>query len=123
MSETLPASDTVQRPMPGTRLWGFSGGVILVVGVMLVPMAIGMVFTSYSAPDASDYVRMAFAQVAGATIAIVTVFGLLLHRIVRRSPFGTIAWFAFLAVAIGSWQLSGISRAAESLLMNLGILA
>jgi hypothetical protein len=47
--------------MPGTRLWGFSGGVILVVGVLLVPMTIVMIFNSYDAPDAAAYVRMAFA--------------------------------------------------------------
>lgn len=97
-------SETVQRPMPGTRLWGFSGGVILVTGVILVPMALGIIFNSYSAPDAAAYVRMAFAQVAGATVAIITVLGLLLHRIVRRSPVSTIAWFAFIALVIGSWQ-------------------
>ncbi|KQZ85565.1 hypothetical protein ASD56_04415 [Microbacterium sp. Root166] len=121
MSETLPARETVQRPMPGTGLWGFSAGVILVVGVMVVPFAITAIFMSYSAPDAADYVRMAFASVAGATIAIITVLGLLIHRIVRRSPLGTIAWFAFIAVLIGSWQLAGISSRVSSLLTTLGI--
>lgn len=123
MSDTRPMSETVQRPMPGTRLWGFSAGVILVMGVMVVPFSITAIFMSHSAPDAADYVRMAFASVAGATIAIITVVGLLIHRIVRRSPPGTIAWFAFIAVLIGSWQLAGISNVADSLLTALGIAA
>jgi xanthine/uracil permease len=121
MSETV--SEVAQRPMPGTRLRGFSAGVILVVGVVLVPMALGLIFNSSSAPDAAAYVRMAFAQVAGATIAIITVLGLLLHRIVRRSPFITIAWFAFIALIIGSWQLSAINGAAELLLTRLSAVA
>jgi xanthine/uracil permease len=107
--------------MPGTRLRGFSGGVILVVGVLIVPMAIVTIFNSYSAPDAAAYGRMAFAQVAGATIALITVLGLLLHRIVRRSPPSTIAWFALLALIIGSWQIATFNRAADFLLTGLGI--
>ena len=120
MSDTRPMSEIVQRPMPGTRLWGFSAGVILVTGVMVIPFAITAIFMSYSAPDAAAYVRMAFASVAGATIAIITVLGLLIHRIVRRSPFGTIAWFAVIAVLITWWQLAGISSVANTLLRVLG---
>lgn len=109
--------------MPGTALHGFSAGGILVVGVLLVPMALVIIFNSNSAPDAAAYVRMAFAQVAGATVAIITVLGLLLHRIVRRSPLPTIAWFAFLALLIGSWQLTAINGAADFLLTGLRLTA
>ncbi|HKP08732.1 MAG TPA: hypothetical protein VJU58_15895 [Microbacterium sp.] len=118
MSES--ATETAVRPMPGTRLRGFSGGVILVVGVLLVPMALVVIFNSYSAPDAAAYVRMAFAQVAGATIGIITVLGLLLHRIVRRSPWSTIAWFGFIALVIVFWEISAIDNAADFLLNGLG---
>ena len=121
MSDTQPISETVQRPMPGTRLWGFSAGVILVMGVMVVPFAITAIFMSYSAPDAADYVRMAFASVAGGTVAIITVLGLLVHRIVRRSPLGTIVWFTVIAVLIVWWQLAGIGGRVTSLLTTLGI--
>jgi xanthine/uracil permease len=115
------SSDTVvQRPEAGARPWSFSGGVILVLGVVLVPMALVVIFNSHSAPDADAYVRMAFAQVAGATIAITTVFGLLVHRIVRRSPISTIAWFAFIALVVGSWQIASINRSADFLLTGLG---
>lgn len=114
-------SQTDVRPAPGTRLRGYSAGVILVLGVLLIPMAIGVVFNSYSNPDADAYVRMAFAQVAGATIAMITVLGLVLHRVVRRSPIGTIAWFAFIAVVVISWQAAGLARAADLLLTRLGL--
>ena len=117
MRET--ATETARRPMPGSRLWGFSGGVTLVIGVLLIPLAMVLVFNSYAAPDAAAYVRMAFAQVAGATIGIITVLGLLLHRIVRRSPLSTIAWFSFIALIIVCWEISTINGAAESLLNGL----
>lgn len=45
---------------------------------------------------------MVFAQVAGATIGIITVLGLLLHRIVRRNPPSTIAGVSFIALIIVS---------------------
>lgn len=109
--------------MPGTRLSGFAGGAILPSGVILIPMAIGLIFNSYEAPDAEAYVRMAFAQVAGATIAIITVLGMLLHRIVRGSPRSEVAWFGFLALVIVSLSIDGINRTADFLLTGLGVSA
>lgn len=113
-------SQTATRPAPGTRLRGFSSGLILVVGVLLVPIALGVIFNSYDTPDAAAFVRMAFAQVAGATIAIGTVVGLVIQRIVRRSPVGDIAYFALLALVITVWQASMLSTAADTLLSRLG---
>ena len=107
--------------MPGTRLRGFSSGVILVMGVMVVPIAIGLAFNSYAAPDAAAYVRMAFATVAGSTIAIVTVIGLVIQRITRRSPPLDIAWFAVLAAVIISVQINLLTAAADVLLSRLGL--
>ncbi|MFG6402921.1 hypothetical protein [Microbacterium sp. P04] len=115
-------SDTVVRPQPGTRLRGFSGGVILLVGVLLIPLALSVIFNSSATPDAAAYVRMAFAQVAGATIAIVTVLGLLAHRIARRSPRSTLTQFALIALVVVSWQAGTFSRAADFLLTGIAAL-
>lgn len=114
-------SATTTRPAPGTRLRGFSSGLILVAGVIAAPFALALIFNSYEAPDAAAYVRMAFAQVAGATIAIATVIGVVVQRIVRRSGFVDIAWFAFLALVITLWQVAGLSSAAQTLLTRLGL--
>lgn len=108
------------RPAPGTRLRGFSSGVILVFGVVVVPSIIVALSTSYDAPDDLAYVRMAFAQVIGATFAVGTVVGLVVQRIVRRSPIGDILWFGFIAVVITSWQIAAMTSAADSLLQRLG---
>lgn len=114
-------SETTTHPMPGTRLRGYSASVILVAGVFLAPVALMVVFNGWSAPEPSDYVRMAFAQVAGATVAIGTVVGLVLHRVVRRSPIGEIAWFSAIAVAIVAFQIGVVANAASSLLSRLGV--
>lgn len=116
-------SEPAPRPMPGTRLRGYSASVILVVGVFLVPLAVAAIFNSWTAPDPIDYVRMAFAQVAGAMIAMGTVVGLVVHRIVRRSPGRDIAWFTLIAVAIIYFQVGNLSNAATTLLSRLGVSA
>ncbi|MGP6170572.1 hypothetical protein ACTU6V_05110 [Microbacterium sp. A204] len=65
---------------------------------------------------------MAFAQVAGATITIGTAVGLVVQRIVRRSPLRDTAWFGLIAVVIIAWQASGLSSTADTLLTRLGLL-
>lgn len=88
-------------------------------GVVVVPSIIVALSTSYDAPDDLAYVRMAFAQVIGATIAVGTVVGLVVQRIVRRSPIFDILWFAFIAVVITAWQAAGMMGAADTLLTRL----
>lgn len=117
----LVMTQTATRPAPGTRLRGFSSGIILVLGVVIVPVSLVVIFNSYTAPDADAYVRMAFAQVAGATIAIGTVLGLAVQRIARRSPILDIAWFALIAVVVTAWQLYNLARTADFLLTGLGL--
>lgn len=107
------------RPLPGTRLKGWSSGVILVSGVMIVPILLGLIFLSQDAPDAAAYVRMAFAQVAGCVVAIGTVWWLVVHRLVRRSPWLDTAWFAFLALLITSWEANILRIAGDDLPQRL----
>ncbi len=64
---------------------------------------------------------MAFANVAGATLAIATVLGLLVDRIIRRATASTIAIFAVIALVVVPWQLRIISDAADLLLVRLSL--
>ena len=64
---------------------------------------------------------MAFTNVAGATLAIATVLGLLVDRIIRRATVSTIAIFAVIALVVVPWQLSIISSAADLLLVRLNL--
>lgn len=110
---------TATRPLPGTRLRGYSSAIVLVVGVLLVPMALTVVFNSWTPPDAHDFVRTAFAQVAGAVVAMTTAVGLVIHRAVRRRPVGETVWFGAIATVIVAWQVSNLSFAADMLLQRL----
>lgn len=90
------------------------------VGVVLIPIALGLIFNSWAAPDDEAYIRMAFAQVAGATVAIITSVALVVQRIIRRRAIGDIAWFALIAIVITAWQFANLSHAVDFLLTGLG---
>lgn len=113
---------TKPRPTrPGTSLRGFSAPLVLLLGLFVVPVTLGVLSGPAGAPTDEDYVRMAFASVAACTIAIVSVVGLLVDRIVRRATPSTIALFAVIALVVVPWQLSAISGAAEMLLVRLAL--
>lgn len=114
---------TDARPVPATRVRGLSSGLMLVVGVLLIPLALTLAFNSWTPPDAQDYVRMAFAQVAGSVIGMATAVGLVIHRILRRSPPSDIIWFGAIAIVIVAWQISALSAAADLLLQRLSLAA
>ena len=114
-------TDVATKPRPGTSLRGFSAPLILLGGLVIVPIGLALLTTGYEAPDDAAYVRMAFASVAGATVAIITVLGLLVDRIVRRAGLSTIAIFAVIALVVVPWQLSAVSRTADLLLTRLAL--
>ena len=91
------------------------------LGIIVVPLLLVVATTSYGdAPDAQAWVQMAFAVVAGQTIAIVTVVGVLVTAIVRRSSVGSIATFVIIAGVVTSLALSTIGSQAKNLLRVLG---
>jgi hypothetical protein len=92
-----------------------------VLGVLVVPAALVAIFNSYATPDFDAIVRMAFAQVAGAAIAMATVVALFAHVVLRREPRREIVWIGIIAVAVIVWQISNLSGAADLLLTRLGI--
>ena len=112
-------TDVATRLRPGTSLKGFAAPILLIGGVVVAPTALGLLFTSWSTPDDEASVRMAFATVAGATLAIATVVGVLVDRIIRRATVSTIAIFAVIALVVVPYELNAISGAAELLLARL----
>ena len=109
-------SDVATRPDTTSRRKS-SAPVVLVGGVVVVPTLLTFVFNSWEAPDAEAFVRMAFASVAGATIAIVTAVAVLISRI--RERFSTVAVFAVIAVVVVYYSVSAIDRAGVFLLTGL----
>jgi xanthine/uracil permease len=109
------------RIRPGQSLKGWSAPVVLVIGVIVIPVALSVVSGNVSEPDENSYIRMAFATVAGATVAIVSVMGLLLDRIIRRASTATIAILSVIALVVVSWEVNAIRGAGETLLIRLGM--
>lgn len=90
------------------------------LGVILVP--IGIVVASIErdgAPGADGYIRMAFAAVAAATVAICTAAALLIVAIARRSR-RAITRYAILFAVVFSAALTTITAQADQLLRVLG---
>jgi hypothetical protein len=114
-------TDVATKPRPGTSLRGFAAPILLVGGLVVVPTALMLLFGQSSAPDDAAYVRMAFATVASSTLAIATVVGLLIDRLIRRATVSTIAIFAVIALVVVPWQLHIISSAADTLLIRLSM--
>jgi hypothetical protein len=114
MTDTATARAPQVRPSRGTLT-----GIILVLGVVIVPVALTLLFISRDAPDAEAYVRMAFASIAGITISLVTVWALVIWDIVHRNGKGQIATAIIIAVVVSYFAISGIGAASRFLLQGL----
>lgn len=100
------------------RAWT-SPSAVFAFGVLIIPGLLSIAANSWSEPDAADYVRMAFATVIGATVAIVTVVGLWVFFLRRRSPY--LFWYTLGAVVVVAMQVSFIFGAADTLLDRLAM--
>lgn len=107
-----------QVGMRRNRVWT-SPSAIFLLGVVIIPGLLGIAANSWTSPDDADYVRMAFASVIGATVAIVTVVGLWVFFLRRRSPY--LFWYTLGAVVVVAIQVSIISGAADTLLYRLAM--
>ena len=90
-----------------------------ILGIAIVPMLIVVAVNSWQAPDADAYVRMAFGQVAGQTIAILTALALVAFSIWKRSR-GLITVMALVAFLVIASSLFSMQRTGDWLLIGLG---
>ena len=115
-------TNVATKPVPGTRLRGFESAIVLITGVIVIPLVLGLVFNSYSEPDAAAYVRMAFATVAGQTIAIVTAVGVLISRVIERVRPSAIVMYTLIAIVVTGSAVASIASASDLLLQRLSAL-
>ena len=111
---SVPTPVAVDPAAPRARL--LPAPLVLLVGLVLVPLALGLAANSWSTPDAAAYVRMAFASVAGIVVAIGTVVLLLVDRIRHRAPAGTMV---ALTVVVAVWGASSLDSTLDLLLQRL----
>ncbi|MCD2441129.1 hypothetical protein LQ757_02455 [Agromyces sp. SYSU K20354] len=118
---TVPAA--TEQPAVANRSRRISRGAILIVGVIVVPVALTVLLNSYGALTVDGALRMAFATVAGQTIAIlsaITAVVLTVRRGYRPLP---IAAFVLIAAAVTLFAISAMSSAGDLLLTRLDIIA
>ena len=114
-------TNTQTRPARATQLRSWAGPVVLVCGVMLAPFLLTIAFNSFSPPDAAAYVRMAFATVAGQTVALVTVAALFVTRITSHARPSETITYGLIGVAVTVSAVWNINGASDLLLQRLAI--
>ncbi|RIJ54165.1 hypothetical protein [Clavibacter phaseoli] len=110
----MTAPDVDARPPVRGRL--LPAPLILLCGLVLVPAAIALAADSWTSPDATAYVRMAFASVAGTVVAVASVLVLLVDRLVKRAPAGTMVALTIVALL---WASSTLAETSDLLLQRL----
>jgi hypothetical protein len=84
-------------------------------------MSLAIAFNSWDAPDDGGYVRMAFASVAGSTVALLIVLALFIERVARKASAASIAVYGAIAVVVIAYQVQLLASAAELLLWRLSL--
>jgi hypothetical protein len=116
MSVTTPdvqPGDVARRPFRVSRV-----GVVF-LGVIVVPVALGAILNSYGALTDSGAVRMAFATVAGQTIAILSAVAIVVITLLRRLGAAQIALVVVVAAVITVSAISIMSSASDVLLTRI----
>lgn len=87
------------------------------VGMIIVPFCIVLATNSWAAPNAADFVRMAFGTVIAATLATVAAWWLAFNRM--KAGRSDRYWFWGVAGIVTLSSIGSISRATETLLVQL----
>lgn len=104
---------TTATPWRRYYVWAAVGG------VLVIPLVLVFAFNSWSAPDDAAFVRMAFSQVAGGTIAIATMLTLVVVSLVNRTKTATPVLIVVAVIVTQYWVVS-LTAAADMLLQRIG---
>lgn len=119
----MTAPVLTEQPHGLTKPWRVSHAAVLVVGIILIPVALSVSLNSYGALTVDGALRMAFATVAGQTIAILSAATALVLTIKRRYALPTIAAFVLIAALVTITAITNMANAGELLLTRLDIIA
>jgi hypothetical protein len=93
--------NTVEEVAPAVgRKREFSPGFFLVLGVVLVPGVIALLSPWGVEPGTKEFIYTAFAAVVGQTIAVLTVAGVFIAAIMRKSSIGRVVIFGLIALVV-----------------------
>jgi hypothetical protein len=102
---------------------GISRGLVLVLGVIVIPAALGIAFNSYGALTTESALRMAFASVAGLTIAITSAIVAVVLTVRRGYAWLAIVSFVLIAAVITMLSIGSMVTTGELLLDRLELIA
>ncbi|WP_345555002.1 hypothetical protein [Microbacterium kyungheense] len=98
-------------------------GFILMLGVIVVPLALNMLFNSYGALTVDGALRMAFAAVAGQTVAVLSAMTALVLTVKRGYAWPAIVAFAIITAVVVGLAVGSIAAAGDTLLSRLDLIA
>lgn len=111
-----------------TRRFAVNRRMVLIFGAILIPFAVSVIFNSYGPLTEETALRMAFAGVAGQTIAILSAVAIVVMTIRRRLlvqlPVMVVIAALVIAAAVGTMTTQGtllvqrLDRIAETALLN-----
>lgn len=116
-------TEILQPPASVHRTVRLSSGGILVLGVLAIQFALTVVFNSYGPLTEESAIRMAFATVAGQTIAILTAIAVLAIALYRRATLAEVAVLGVIVVAVTLAATASMESAGELLLNRLDLVA
>lgn len=96
---------------------------ILLLGVIAIPLALTVALNSYGPLSEESAIRMAFATVAGQTIAVLSAVASLAITLSRRPHPAAIAVFVIIAAVVTLAAIGGMASAGELMLNNLELVA
>jgi len=120
MSSSVRA--TAESPTRRTR-WVVRRRVVLLLSLFVIPFAISALLNSYGPLTAESAIRMAFATVAGQTIAIGGAVAALVITLVSRRSIPGVIVFALIALVVTMYAFTVMGNAGQVLLDRLDLVA
>ncbi|GAA5206432.1 hypothetical protein GCM10025774_07550 [Microbacterium kyungheense] len=119
----MTAQSVVGTHPPVKRSRRVGRGFILMLGVIVVPLALNMLFNSYGALTVDGALRMAFAAVAGQTVAVLSAMTALVLTVKRGYAWPAIVAFAIITAVVVGLAVGSIAAAGDTLLSRLDLIA
>ena len=116
------ATDQRSAVQPKAAVWK-SRSFIFVVGVFVLPSVLGLAFNSWGPLTSASAIAMAFATVAGHTIAVVSAVTVVFLSFARRSGGASVAMSLVIAAFVVLFALSNVSLAGDLLQQRLELVS
>ncbi|QEW03046.1 hypothetical protein [Microbacterium lushaniae] len=119
----MTTPSTTQDGPAAKRRPRISRGTVLVLGVVVIPVALGAALHGYGPLTEDTAIRMAFTAVAGKTITILSAITAVVLTIKRGYALPAILGMLLIAALIAAWAIGGMASTGELLLERLDRIA